>query len=699
MNKSIFTYNDKEYHVEDIIDALKQSGIKNGDSIFVHSDLKSFGKLNNKITRQEFLESFIEALKKTVGEHGNIIMPTFSYSFCKNEIFDPETTPSTVGILTEYFRKLKEVKRSIDPIFSVSALGPDKDYFTDVGTNCFGDKSIFMKLYDKNAKIVFLGETFDITYMHFVEQKCGVLYRFIKKFKGEIKCGNKLEEFVFDYNVRPLDKDVNYDLEGIADFLESKGVLKKAELGNSKIRVVNAVDTFNELEKGFENNIYLLLKKKHNLNNDEYSTSEAGKDMHKLIKKLFPICRSITGNGVRETLTIIQEYVPIKIIEVSSGTKVFDWTVPKEWNIKDAYVKNSKGEKIIDFKESNLHVLNYSIPVNKKMPLEELKTNLYTLPDYPDWIPYLTSYYKDNWGFCLTHKQYEKLEEDTFEVVIDSTLEEGKLTFGELYLKGKIDDEVLISCYICHPSLCNDNLSGTVLLTFLSKLLLDHDLKYSYRFLFIPETIGAITWLSLNEDKIQNIKHGLVATCVGDPGILTYKKTRDGDTIIDKVVQKVMVDSGDKYNIVDFFPSGSDERQFSSPGFNLPMGSLMRTMYGCFPEYHTSADNLDFVKPAYLADSLEKYLKIIFILENNTTYLNLNLKCEPQLGKRGLYRMIGSQKTGGLNETAILWVLNQSDGTKSLLDIAIRSNLTFQQVKDAADALYTNGLLKIIDDA
>ena len=425
---------------------------------------------------------------------------------------------------------------------------------------------------------------------------------------------------------------------------------------------------------------------------------EIGNEIYDLMKKLYPICRSITGIGVQETLEIIKEHIPIEIIEVPSGTQVFDWTVPKEWNIKDAFIKNSNGEKIIDFKESNLHVLNYSIPVNKKILLKDLKKNLYTLPDNPDWIPYLTSYYKDNWGFCLAHKQYEELEEDIYEVIIDSTLENGKLTFGELYLKGKSDDEILFSCYICHPSLCNDNLSGTVLLTFLSKLLLDINLKYSYRFLFIPETIGAITWLSLNEEKISNIKHGLVATCVGDPGISTYKKTRDGDAIIDKVVQKVLFDSGDEYNIVEFFPSGSDERQYSSPGFNLSVGSLMRTMYGRFPEYHTSADNLDFVKPQYLADSLEKYLEVIFVLENNITYLNLNSKCEPQLGKRGLYRMIGSQKTGGINELAMFWVLNLSDGTNSLLDISIRSGLTFQQVKDAADALYGNGLLKEIED-
>lgn len=424
--------------------------------------------------------------------------------------------------------------------------------------------------------------------------------------------------------------------------------------------------------------------------------SELGQEMYELMEKLYPICRSITGNGVRETLNIISDYIPLEIHEIPTGTKVFDWIVPKEWNIKDAYIKNSKGEKIVDFNKSNLHVLNYSVPVHKKISLQELKEHLYTLPDYPDWIPYLTSYYKENWGFCLPHNQFEKLEEGEYEVSIDSTLEDGHLTFGELYLTGKSDDEILFSCYICHPSICNDNLSGTVLLAFLSKLLSDRDLKCSYRFLFIPETIGAITWLSLNENKISDIKYGLVATCVGDPGISTYKKTYEGDAIIDKIVQKVLIDSGDKYNIVDFFPSGSDERQFSSPGFKLPVGSLMRTMYGHFPEYHTSADNLDFVQPEYLADSIEKYLKIIFTLENNSTYLNLNPKCEPQLGKRGLYRMIGSQKLGGINELAMFWVLNLSDGTNSLLDISIRSGLIFEQIKAAADALHAHDLLEEI---
>lgn len=416
--------------------------------------------------------------------------------------------------------------------------------------------------------------------------------------------------------------------------------------------------------------------------------------MYDLIKKLYPICRSITGNGVRQTLRIIKKYIPVEIHEVHSGTEVFDWTVPKEWNIKDAYIKNSRGEKIIDFKKSNLHILNYSIPIHMKMSLEELKRHLHTLTDYPDWIPYLTSYYKEDWGFCMTQNQYDRLENDTYEVVIDSTLEDGYLTYGEYFLKGKTDDEVLFTCYVCHPSMCNDNLSGISLITYLANELSKLDLKYSYRFLFIPETIGAITWLSLNQDKVDKIKYGLVATCCGDSGKFTYKKTRNGTEDIDKIVQEVLRESGCEYNVIDFFPLGSDERQFCSPGFNLSVGSLMRTPYGRFPEYHTSADNLDFIDKYKLEETLKMYMDVVYFIENNKKYINLNPKCEPQLGKRGLYSMLGSQKNASKYQVAMLWILNYSDGNNSLMDIAKRSNINFYIIKQCADMLVEKKLIE-----
>jgi aminopeptidase-like protein len=416
-------------------------------------------------------------------------------------------------------------------------------------------------------------------------------------------------------------------------------------------------------------------------------------DMYNLIEKLYPICRSITGNGVRETLNIINYIVPIEVNEVPSGTEVFDWTIPKEWNIRDAYVKDSKGKKVIDFKKSNLHVLNYSMPIDTKMSLKELKEHLHTLPEYPSWIPYLTSYYKENWGFCLSQDDYNKLEDDIYDVHIDSTLENGSLTYGEYFLKGEKEEEVLFTCYVCHPSLCNDNLSGIALVTYLAKTLSKLKLKYSYRFLFIPETIGAITWLSLNENKVEKIKYGLVATCCGDLGKLTYKKSRRGKAEIDIIAEQVLKEAEDDYTILNFFPLGSDERQFCSPGFNLPVGSLMRTPYGKFPEYHTSGDNLDFINKDKLEETLEKYLDVVNIIENNETYINLSPKCEPQLGKRGLYSMMGSLKKTPIHQEAILWILNYSDGYNSLLDISKLSNIKFSYIKESADMLYEAKLL------
>ncbi|SRR5579884_2438526 len=422
--------------------------------------------------------------------------------------------------------------------------------------------------------------------------------------------------------------------------------------------------------------------------------NQLGDEMYRLVSELYPICRSITGNGFRETLRIIQQRIPLEIHEVPTGTQVFDWTVPREWNIRDAYVKNSRGEKIIDFKKSNLHVLNYSIPIRAKMSLEELKPHLFSNPQQPDWIPYRTSYYKENWGFCVSHRQLESLEPGEYEVVIDASLEAGHLTYGEYRLQGESDEEVLISCHSCHPSLCNDNLSGIAVATFLAELLGRSSRRYSYRFLFIPGAIGSITWLSRNEEKASRIKHGLVINNVGDSGKFHYKRSRIGNAEIDRTVEHLLKHRGQPYAVRDFSPYGYDERQYCSPGFNLPVGSLTRTPHGEFPQYHTSADNLDFVTPAQLTESLEVYGAVMQVLEQNRRYLNQNPKCEPQLGKRGIYRQMGGEVHQPINEFAMFWVLNLSDGHFSLLDIAERSGMAFDTILTAAETLLKHGLLK-----
>jgi aminopeptidase-like protein len=421
---------------------------------------------------------------------------------------------------------------------------------------------------------------------------------------------------------------------------------------------------------------------------------DIGTEIHGLMAELFPICRSITGNGVRETLNIIGRHIPLEIYEVPTGTAVFDWTVPKEWNIRDAYIKNSRGEKVVDYRKSNLHVVNYSTPVRAKIPLEDLKKHLFSLPEYPDRIPYRTSYYNESWGFCLAHNDLLRLRDGEYEVCIDSRLEPGHLTYGEYLSRGESDAEVLISTHICHPSLANDNLSGVGLATFLARELGGRRSRYSYRFLFVPGTIGSITWLCRNQGSIGKIKHGLVLVDVGDAGKFTYKKSRLGEAEVDRAAIHVLKHSATGHDARDFDPYGHDERQYCSPGFNLPVGCFSRTPHGEFPEYHTSADDLTFVRPEYLSESFVTCLSVLSVLDNNRKYVNLNPMCEPQLGKRGLYRMIGGPKDGGVQEIALLWTLNFSDGAHSLLDISERSGIKFDVVKKAADTLLQHELLR-----
>lgn len=419
----------------------------------------------------------------------------------------------------------------------------------------------------------------------------------------------------------------------------------------------------------------------------------AGARMYALIERLYPICRSITGPGVVETLEIIRQEIPVKIHRIASGTEIFDWTVPQEWSIRDAYVKDDKGNRVIDFKANNLHVVNYSRPIHATLPLKALRPHLHTDPAHPAWIPYRTSYYKEDWGFCLSQNALELMSEGSYEVLIDSTLSDGELLWGECFIPGTTTDEIVISTHICHPSLANDNLSGIAVCVELAKLLMAAQRRYSVRMLFIPGTIGSIAWLSMNRERLSRIRHGLVAVNLGDPGMLHYKKSRHETAEIDRVVEHVLKAAGQAHSIMAFSPYGYDERQFSSPGINLPFGCLSRTPYGRFAEYHTSGDNLDFVKPEALAHSLKTYACVLDTLDRNRAFLNLSPMCEPQLGKRGLYDAVGGKSDTKTRQLALLWVLNYSDGKHDLLDIAVKSGLEFDLIADAADLLLGHDLL------
>jgi aminopeptidase-like protein len=427
-------------------------------------------------------------------------------------------------------------------------------------------------------------------------------------------------------------------------------------------------------------------------------SAAAGDAMHAFASELFPICRSITGAGVRETLRRIGARIPIAVSEVPSGTPVLDWTVPPEWNITSARVTDPSGRRIVDFADNNLHVVSYSEPVHARMSRDAFAAHVFTLPDRPGLVPYRTSYYDRSWGICMSHEQFEALPDGEYEVDIDATLTEGSLTYGESVVDGIDDTEVLLSCHICHPSMANDNLSGIALATFAAQVLQGVALRHTYRFLFIPGTIGSITWLARHEAEVDRIVAGLVLSGVGDRGAFSYKRSRRGGTLVDHAVEHVLASSGQPFTTLDFVPYGYDERQYCSPGFDLPVGRLSRSPHGEYPEYHTSADNLDFITAASLGDALTTLLAVIGVIEGDRRYRNRNPKGEPQLGRRGLYRAVGGAVDRHSAEMAMLWVLNLSDGSHSLLDIARRASLPFDVVRAAADLLIEHELLAETDD-
>lgn len=417
-----------------------------------------------------------------------------------------------------------------------------------------------------------------------------------------------------------------------------------------------------------------------------------------LMERLFPVCRSITGDGVRETLAAVGERLPLQMHEVPSGLPVFDWVVPQEWNVREAWIKDPAGNKVVDLSQHTLHLMSYSTPVHAHMTLAELRPHLHSLPDHPEWIPYRTSYYREAWGFCLPHRQLESLPDGTYEVFIDSTLTPGHLTYAECVVPGRSEQEFLVFTHVCHPGLCNDNLTGIAVATALAaELMSGAPPRLTYRFVFAPGTIGSITWLARNESRLGQVRNGLVIGLLGDRGPLTYKRSRREDAGIDRLAEYLLPRIAPGSRLIPFSPYGYDERQLCSPGFNLPVGRLTRTPNNEYPQYHSSADNFDLIDRQALAESMAACAALLRAADREACYVNLNPKCEPMLGKRGLYRPTGGGHPGAF-EHALLWVLNQSDGQRSLLQIAQRAELPFDTVADAAQALERVGLLQLRED-
>jgi aminopeptidase-like protein len=427
-------------------------------------------------------------------------------------------------------------------------------------------------------------------------------------------------------------------------------------------------------------------------------TTTIGRELHAFASRLYPICRSITGQGVRQSLSLIREHIPLAVREVPSGSDVYDWEVPLEWNIDDAAIISPDGERLVDFQEHNLHVVSYSEPVAQTVSLTQLDQRLHSLPDHPGWIPYRTSYYRRTWGFCLRDETRQALRAGDYRVEIKSSLAPGSLTYGEFAVPGRSREEVLFFTHVCHPSLANDNTAGMAVVTALAKWIAGEPRRYSYRFVFAPGTIGSLCWLKQNEHNLARVRAGLVLGLLGDPGKLTYKMSRDANTETDAIARYMLSQIDQGSTVIPFSPYGYDERQLCSPGFNLPVGRLTRSVNGGYPQYHSSADDLALIQPEFLEQSLAACKLFVMVLDGDARYINLNPKGEPRLGKRGLYGAVGGMSPAE-REHAMLWVLNQSDGSKSLLDIAQRSGLSFGVVKEAAAALEKVGLLRSKDPA
>lgn len=662
--------------------------INNEKFVVIHSSLKKFN--DTKL----FINEFIDEIK--IYPHITFLFPCFNYDFLKTQKYNFETSKSQVGQFCDIIKNNFDYVKSNSPVFSFIIIGPNKNIFLNCNdSNSFGSNSLFDLLVQKKEQVVYVHlNCLSFTQIHYWEQLYKVPYRYQKKFTGKYIKNNCITDYTLDYYVR----DINLDPESIGEnpneILFNMTNYKTFDYMGGKIYFNNLGEINKNIINALNNDIYSLV-----FNKNEIITkiNSEGYLIYKNIEKLYPMCRSITGNDINDTLKFIQKNIPINIHKVKSGTNVFDWTVPQEWNIKEAYIKNSKGEIIIDIKNHFLHLMSYSRPVNDFFTLDKLKEHIYTLPEQPDLIPYLTTYYKEHWGFCMTHNDFLNLKEDIYQVVINTTLEDGYLTYGDLIIKGKTDKEILISSYCCHPQQCNDSLSGTVLSMHLAMELLKKENYYTYRFVFIPETIGAITYLHYNLEILKkNVIGGYTITCVGDEGDFTYLQTRKTNQLVDKITKFVLESSNINYKLRDFITCGSDERQYNYPGIDLNIGSLMKTKYGEFKEYHTSGDNLFFITAKSLDNCFDMYLKCIYTFENNKIYKNKFL-CEPKLGKYGLYNLIGGVKMSNNLIDKIRIIGYYLDGNNDIIDICNICQISFNDCVFLIGLLLQNNLIYSIE--
>lgn len=672
--------------------------LNKGDNVFVTSDVKALIYDCIQHEDETDIQIIIDGIIDIIGPEGTLVFPTFNWAFCKGEAYDHYKTPCKTGSLGKEALKRDDFKRTKHPIYSFAVWGKGQEEMCALDNHSsFGIDSPFTYMLEHNFRNLFIDKDLQhsFVFVHYVEETVGpVSYRYLKDFTADYTDDKgRTRKATYSMNVRDLDLDVENVIYAYEPEFIEKGVMQRFFVNEIEYKIIELKGAFPIIAEDVRHNRSRRLCTY--IGQDDTAYPEVGCKIFDLCKKMFPINRSITGNGVRQTFDIIREIIPeMKIYEVPSGTKAFDWEVPKEWNITEGYLEGPDGNRIVDMTDSNLHVLGYSVPVDEFLTLDELQEHLYSLDDQPDIFPYVTSYYKERWGFSLSKNQRDLLKDGTYHAVIKSTLENGSLTYGELIVPGETDEEIFISSYTCHPSMANNECSGPALLAYLARYICDMPRRrYTYRFVLAPETIGALVYLSRNLDALKSkVAAAFNLTCVGDDRTYSMVHSRYADTLADKVLENVLKYHYPKYKDYSFIYRGSDERQYQAPGADIPMVVLCRSKFHVYPEYHTSADNMDIISPDGLAGSYDVMLKCIEILENNRKY-RIKTIGEPKLGKYGLVPTMSSKET--YQETLIIKdVCAYADGTNDLMDLSRYINKPINEIVPVINKLKEAGLLE-----
>ncbi len=702
--------------------------LKKGDNVYVTSDVKQLLYDCMQHGDDTDLNILIDGIIDIIGEGASLVFPTFNWSFCKGEPYDHYKTPCKTGSLGKLALKRDDFARTKHPIYSFAVWGKDKEALCVMDNkSSFGPDSPFAFMVDHGYRNLFIDKDtqHSFVFVHYAEESSGLVpYRYLKDFTADYTdASGTTKKATYSMNVRNLGMDVENTILPLEDEFIEKGIEDRFYINDIEYKIIELKQSHPIIVSDVVNN---RSRRVCSYIGQDDDPKVLGDSMYKLADRLFPICRSITGAGVRETFDILKEYIPdLRLYEVPTGTKVMDWTVPKEWKIEEAYIEDENGKRIVDFKVNNLHVLGYSVPVDEWMTFDELEPHIYTLKDQPDLMPYVTSYYKERWGFSMTQIIKDGLDRSIkYHAVIKSSLFDGSLTYGELIIPGESEKEVFLSTYICHPSMANNECSGPSVMTHLISYIKGiRGRRYTYRIVFVPETIGAITYLSKNLDKMKKkVIAGFNLTCVGDNRTYSIVHSRYANTLADKVLTYVLKEHYPDYDDYPYLKRGSDERQYQAPGVDLPLVCFCRSKYHVYPEYHTSGDNMSIVSPEGFYGAFSVLRKCIDKIEDMTEYMiramvesegtgsltqhlsqgtcprdsavyRVTCLCEPQLGKRGLVPTMSSKET--YQETlAMKDVLAYADGTNTVEELARIIEQPVEVVEKVVKQLLDAGLIE-----